>query len=105
MASRYSGIAVVTLAVAAVADDSQISAHGEMLDLKNTVNNMVLLLRTLAAELTRVTVEVGRQGKVGGRASVPEAQGVWLDLVTNVNRRPVLPSISHLLAQKPPQPP
>ncbi|KAK7012603.1 hypothetical protein R3P38DRAFT_3209162 [Favolaschia claudopus] len=107
LTAQVRGIAVVTLAVAAGDLEQQIdiSAHGEMLDLKNTVNNMVLLLRTLAAELTRVTVEVGRQGKVGGRASVPEAQGVWLDLVTNVNRRPVLPSISHLLAQKPPQPP
>jgi hypothetical protein len=36
----------------------QVSAKGEILDLKNTVNGMVLRLRTLAVEVTRVTLEV-----------------------------------------------
>jgi HAMP domain-containing protein len=43
-------------------------------------------LRALAAEVTRVTLEVGSQGKLGGQAHVPDVEGVWLNLVRNVNR-------------------
>ena len=41
-------------------------------------------LRVLATEVTRVTLEVGSQGKLGGQAHVPYAEGIWLDLVRNV---------------------
>ncbi|KAG1742295.1 uncharacterized protein EDB91DRAFT_1038397, partial [Suillus paluster] len=41
-----------------------IDARGEILDLKNTVNGMVIQLRALAAEVTRVTLEVVSQGKL-----------------------------------------
>ena len=75
-------------------------ARGEILDLKNTVNGMVIRfvviifsldlttdrlvrLRALAAEVTRVTLEVGSQGKLGGQADVPDVEGVWLNLVRN----------------------
>ena len=39
----------------------------------------------LAAEVTRVTLEVGSQGKLGGQAHVPDVEGVWLNLVRNVS--------------------
>jgi osomolarity two-component system sensor histidine kinase NIK1 len=42
-------------------------------------------LRALAAEVTRVTLEVGSQGKLGGQAHVPDVEGVWLNLVRNVS--------------------
>ena len=32
-------------------------------------------LRALAAEVTRVTLEVGSQGKLGGQAHVPDVEG------------------------------
>ena len=54
--------------------------------MKNTVNAMVVRLRTLAAEVTRVTLEVGSQGKLGGQAQVPDVEGVWQELTHNVNR-------------------
>ena len=41
-------------------------------------------LRALAAEVTRVTLEVS-QGKLGGQAHVPDVEGVWLNLVRNVS--------------------
>lgn len=47
---------------------------------------MVVRLRALAAEVTRVTLEVGSQGKLGGQANVPDVEGVWFELVRNVNR-------------------
>lgn len=40
----------------------------------------------MAAEVTRVTLEVGSQGKLGGQAVVPDVEGVWFELVRNVNR-------------------
>ena len=51
---------------------------------KNTVNGMVIRLRALAAEVTRVTLEVGSQGKLG-LAHVPDVEGVWMNLVRNVS--------------------
>ncbi|KAF7356398.1 Hybrid signal transduction histidine kinase J [Mycena venus] len=61
-----------------------VSATGEILDLKNTVNGMVLWLWTLAVEVTRVMLEVGNQGKLSGEATVPDVEGMWFELVTNV---------------------
>jgi len=50
-----------------------------------SVNGMVVRLRALAAEVTRVTLEVGSQGKLGGQAHVPDVEGVWFELVRNVS--------------------
>ncbi|KAJ6632273.1 hypothetical protein B0H10DRAFT_2206651 [Mycena sp. CBHHK59/15] len=88
LTTQVRSIAAVTTAVANgdLSKQIQVDANGEILDLKNTVNGMVLRLRTLAVEVTRVTLEVGNQGKLGGEASVPDVEGVWLALVTNVNR-------------------
>lgn len=63
----------------------EINAKGEMGELKNTVNSMVLRLRQLAAEVTRVTLEVGSQGKLGGSALVEDVEGVWQELTHNVS--------------------
>ncbi|KAF8811787.1 hypothetical protein BYT27DRAFT_7252493 [Phlegmacium glaucopus] len=52
-------------------------------DLKDTVNGMVARLRALAAEVTRVTLELGSEAKLGGQAHVPDVEGVWLNLVRN----------------------
>lgn len=41
----------------------QVLLLGEISDLKNTVKGMVVRLRALAAEATRVTLEVGSQGQ------------------------------------------
>ncbi|KAI0031298.1 hypothetical protein K488DRAFT_52367 [Vararia minispora EC-137] len=81
-------IAAVTKAVAVgdLSKQIEVDAQGEILDLKNTVNGMVVQLRALAAEVTRVTLEVGSQGILGGQAHVPDVEGVWLELTRNVNR-------------------
>lgn len=87
LTSQVRSIAMVTKAVA-MGDLSQeitVDARGEILDLKNTVNGMVIRLRTLAAEVTRVTLEVGSHGRLGGQANVPDVDGVWRDLTLNVS--------------------
>jgi signal transduction histidine kinase/HAMP domain-containing protein/ActR/RegA family two-component response regulator len=60
--------------------------HGEMLELKSTINAMVDQLNGFVSELTRVTREVGTEGKLGQAAAVTiEVGGVWKDLTDNVN--------------------
>ncbi|KZP13596.1 hypothetical protein FIBSPDRAFT_753155 [Athelia psychrophila] len=88
LTSQVRSIAKVTKAVALgdLSKQIEVDARGEILDLKNTVNGMVVRLRALAAEVTRVTLEVGSQGKLGGQAHVPDVEGVWFELVRNVNR-------------------
>jgi osomolarity two-component system sensor histidine kinase NIK1 len=48
---------------------------------------MVRQLTTFATEVTRVALEVGTQGILGGQAVVEGVEGVWEDLTTNVNVR------------------
>src|SRR5690606_23585751 len=38
-----------------------------------------------AGEVTRVALEVGTEGKLGGQATVPNVAGTWKDLTDNVN--------------------
>ena len=60
--------------------------HGEMLELKSTINAMVDQLNRFVSEVTRVAREVGTEGKLGQAAAVTiEVGGVWKDLTDNVN--------------------
>ena len=60
--------------------------HGEMLELKNTINAMVDQLNRFVSEVSRVAREVGTEGKLGQAAAVTiEVGGVWKDLTDNVN--------------------
>ena len=80
-------IAQVTTGVAK-GDLSQkitVEAKGEILELKNIVNAMVDSLSTFASEVTRVSREVGTEGKLGAQAEVPGVAGTWKDLTDNVN--------------------
>lgn len=48
--------------------DAQV--EGEMATLKETVNDMVFKLRVFSSEVTRVSLEVGTKGQLGGQAVV-----------------------------------
>ena len=61
-------------------------AQGEIAALADTLNTMTDTLRAFASEVTRVAREVGTEGKLGGQAKVPGAQGTWRDLTDNVNQ-------------------
>ncbi|HEX8693587.1 MAG TPA: HAMP domain-containing protein, partial [Longimicrobium sp.] len=87
LTNQVRNIAVVTTAVAN-GDLSQkitVDVKGEILELKNTINDMVDSLRIFADEVTRVAKEVGTEGKLGGQAEVPGAAGTWRALTDNVN--------------------
>jgi len=91
MASNLTGqvrnIAEVTTAVATgdLSRKITVDVKGEFLELKNTVNSMVDKLNAFASEVTRVTREVGTEGKLGGQAQVLGVGGTWNDLTENVN--------------------
>ncbi|MBM7171332.1 HAMP domain-containing protein [Streptomyces sp. G44] len=87
LTSQVRNIAQVTTAVANgdLSKKITVSARGEILELKDTVNTMVEQLRAFADEVTRVAREVGTDGRLGGRAQVLGVSGVWKDLTDNVN--------------------
>ncbi|MFC4532234.1 HAMP domain-containing protein [Sphaerisporangium dianthi] len=87
LTDQVRSIAQVTTAVAK-GDLSQkitVSARGEILELKNTINTMVDQLSSFADEVTRVAREVGTEGRLGGQAQVTEVAGTWRDLTDSVN--------------------
>ena len=87
LTNQVRNIAQVTTAVAQ-GDLSQkitVEAKGEVLELRNTINEMVDTLNVFGAEVTRIAREVGVEGQLGGQAEVPGAAGLWKDLTTNVN--------------------
>jgi signal transduction histidine kinase/HAMP domain-containing protein len=58
---------------------------GEFLRIGTTVNTMVDQLSSFADEVTRVSREVGTEGKLGGQAEVEGVSGTWRGLTENVN--------------------
>src|SRR6478735_2427168 len=87
LTSQVRDIANVATAVAQ-GDLSQkitVDVKGEMLQLKENLNQMVDSLNIFADEVTRVAREVGTEGKLGGQASVPNVAGIWKELTDNVN--------------------
>ncbi len=62
-----------------------VDARGEILQIKDVINEMVDQLGSFASEVTRVAKEVGTEGKLGGQADVQGVAGTWKDLTDNVN--------------------
>jgi HAMP domain-containing protein/signal transduction histidine kinase/PleD family two-component response regulator len=88
LTDQVRNIAQVTTAVAN-GDLSQkitVDAQGEILELKQTINTMVDQLSSFADEVTRVALEVGTGGRLGGQATVEGVSGTWRDLTQSVNQ-------------------
>jgi HAMP domain-containing protein/signal transduction histidine kinase/CheY-like chemotaxis protein len=62
-----------------------VDVQGEILQIKDVINTMVDQLNSFASEVTRVSREVGTEGKLGGQAQVRGVAGTWKDLTDNVN--------------------
>ncbi|MCP3757934.1 HAMP domain-containing protein [Streptomyces sp. TBY4] len=87
LTAQVRSIAQVATAVAK-GDLSQkitVTAQGEILELKETINTMVDQLSAFAGEVTRVAREVGTEGRLGGQADVQGVSGTWKDLTESVN--------------------
>lgn len=80
-------IAKVTTAVAKgdLTKKIGVEVKGEILEMKNTINQMVDRLSTFAFEVSKVAREVGTDGTLGGQAQVENVEGKWKDLTENVN--------------------
>jgi osomolarity two-component system sensor histidine kinase NIK1 len=50
---------------------------GEMAVLKEAINDMVYKLRLFSSEVTRVSLDVGTRGQLGGQAVVTGVEGTW----------------------------
>jgi HAMP domain-containing protein len=87
LTAQVRNIADVTTAVAKgdLSKKITVDVHGEILELKNTINTMVDQLRSFGSEVTRVAREVGTEGKLGGQADVQGVAGTWKDLTDSVN--------------------
>ncbi|WP_406153566.1 HAMP domain-containing protein [Streptomyces sp. NBC_01023] len=59
--------------------------RGEFLKVARTVNNLVDQLSAFTDEVTRVALEVGTEGKLGGQAQVRGMSGSWKGLTDSVN--------------------
>jgi HAMP domain-containing protein/signal transduction histidine kinase/CheY-like chemotaxis protein len=88
LTAQVRNIAEVTTAVATgdLSKKITVNVEGEILELKNTINTMVDQLNSFASEVTRVALEVGTEGKLGGQAKVRGIGGVWKDLTDSVNQ-------------------
>src|SRR6187399_317713 len=88
LTAQVRNIAEVTTAIAKgdLRKKITVDVQGEILELKNTINNLVDQLNSFSSEVTRVAREVGTEGKLGGQAEVKGVGGTWKDLTDNVNQ-------------------
>src|SRR5271154_7638119 len=87
LTAQVRNIAEVTTAVARgeLSRKITVDVRGEILELKDTINTMVVQLNGFASEVTRVAREVGTEGALGGQAEVRGVAGTWKDLTDSVN--------------------
>ena len=88
LTAQVRNIAEVTTAVANgdLSKKITVDVAGEIFELKRTINTMVDQLNSFASEVTRVALEVGTEGKLGGQAKVQGVGGTWKDLTESVNQ-------------------
>ena len=60
--------------------------QGEFLRAAHIVNRMLEQMTEFSSEVTRVALEVGTAGRLGGQAKVKGVSGVWKDLTDSVNQ-------------------
>src|SRR5690606_11245826 len=60
--------------------------RGEFLRAAMVINGMLEQMTEFSSEVTRVALEVGTAGRLGGQAKVLGVSGVWKDLTDSVNQ-------------------
>src|SRR4029079_16442728 len=54
-------------------------------EIAQAFNDVVELEQAKAAEIARVAEQVGKEGQMGQRMSVPGATGAWADVIVSMN--------------------
>lgn len=87
LTSQVRGISTVTQAIANgdMSQKIEVEAAGEILVLKETINNMVDRLSIFSNEVQRVAKDVGVDGKMGGQADVAGIGGRWKEITTGMS--------------------
>lgn len=87
LTSQVRSISTVTQAIANgdMSRKIEVEAKGEILILKETINNMVDRLSIFCNEVQRVAKDVGVDGIMGGQADVAGLKGRWKEITTDVN--------------------
>jgi osomolarity two-component system sensor histidine kinase NIK1 len=87
LTSQVRSISTVTQAIADgnMSQKIDVQAKGEILVLKETINNMVDRLSVFCNEVQRVARDVGVDGKMGGQADVGGLKGRWKEITADVN--------------------
>jgi osomolarity two-component system, sensor histidine kinase NIK1 len=87
LTTQVRSISKVTQAIARgdMTKTVEVHAQGEILELKNTINDMVRRLDDWSQSLKRVARDVGVDGKMGGQADVINIAGRWKEITLDVN--------------------
>ena len=87
LTSQVRNISDVTQAIARGDLDQKIHVHaqGEILLLKNTINDMVDRLDRWSSDVRRVARDVGVDGKMGAQAFLQGLEGRWHEITYDVN--------------------
>lgn len=87
LTTQVRSISSVTQAIAHGDLTKQVEVHakGEILLLKDTINDMVARLDDWSLAVKRVAREVGVDGKMGGQAGVEGITGRWREITQDVN--------------------
>lgn len=87
LTNQVRGISSVTQAIANgdMSRKIDVEARGEILILKDTINDMVDRLNSFCNEVQRVARDVGIEGILGGQAEVAGLAGRWKEITTDVN--------------------
>lgn len=87
LTGQVRSISTVTQAIARgdLSQKVNVDAQGEILVLKNTINDMVTRLDDWSLAVKKVARDVGVDGKMGGQANVSAITGRWKEITKDVN--------------------
>ncbi|MBA3485919.1 MAG: HAMP domain-containing protein, partial [Lysobacter sp.] len=86
MTEAIAGVAKGDLTRAVPLESDGRMLQGEFLRSATIVNRMIEQMSEFSSEVTRVALEVGTSGRLGGQAKVKGVSGVWKDLTDSVNQ-------------------
>ncbi|MBW3637780.1 MAG: HAMP domain-containing protein, partial [Armatimonadetes bacterium] len=82
---RDLALVITSIAMGDLSRKVTVDARGEFAELGATINVMADQLDSFASQVTRLTRELGTEGRLGGQIEVKGASGVWQEMTENLN--------------------